>query len=111
MSIGDLRERLRFEQPNAVANGYGGQSTAFEAVFNTRGGYTRLRGSETVISARQAGKQPTIIRVHASSETRAATNAWRIIDRGTGETFNIRSMTETRDMLWIDFFAESGVAT
>ncbi|MCP4307785.1 MAG: phage head closure protein [bacterium] len=111
MSVGDLRERIRFEQPNADQNGYGGQSTAFEFVFNTRGGYMRLRGSETVIAARQAGKQPTIIRVYASSESRSANNGWRIVDRDTGETFNIRSVSETKDNRFLDFYTESGVAT
>ena len=110
MGAGQLRQRIRFERPNAIANGYGGHTAGFEAVFDDRAAYTRLRGSESVVAARLQGRQPTVIRVRASMRARGAKTAWRIVDRDSGEIFNIRSVAETNDRRWIDFLAESGVA-
>ena len=108
---GDLRERLRFERPVSASDGLGGTVNGFETAFEARGGYQRLRGSETVQAARLDGRQPTVITIRSFAAARQAGTDWRIVDRGSGEIFNIRSVTETKDRRWLEFLAESGVAT
>jgi len=111
MGAGALREYVDFESPYADPDGYGGVEAGFVYQFRCRAQYTRLRGTETVMAARLSGRQPTIVRVRASRASRDATTDWRIVDRRTGEIFNIRSKIESEDRAWIDFTAESGVAT
>jgi head-tail adaptor len=107
---GNLTERVLFQEPVALADGIGGQETGWSAGFECRAGYTRLRGGETVIAGRLSGKQPTVIRVRANSQTRGVNEDWRVVDQRTQEVFNIRSIIETEDRLYLDFACESGVA-
>lgn len=106
-----LNERVAFESPSTTPDGFGGQENTWTTEFTVRAYYKRLRGSERVISARLEGVQPTVVKVRASSDTRRATNDWRIRDTRTGEIMNIRSYIESDNRQYIDFTAESGVAT
>lgn len=110
MGAGSLHHKVTFESPTSDPDGYGGAIEGWTEEFTCRAAYTRLRGTETVMAARLEGRQPAVIRVWASSETRAVTTDWRITDARSGEVFNIRSKIETEDRRWIDFTAESGVA-
>ncbi len=105
MSRYKLKERVRFEKPNTVSNGMGGSTSGFEEAFKARAGYTRLRGTETVLAARLSGKQPTVVRIRAQEAARAITAAWRIVDRSTSETFDVQSVIESDDGRWIDVTA------
>lgn len=106
-----LIERIRFERPVSASDGQGGRKDGWETAITCRAQYTRLRGSEKVLADRLEGIQATVIRVRSAAQTRAVTTDWRIVDDRTGETFNIRSSIETDDRIYIDFAAESGVAT
>lgn len=106
-----LYELVAFEANLATDDGGGGVVGAFGEQFRTRASYTRLRGGEGVLAARLEGRQPTVIRVRRFSRTRSVTTDWRIRDVRTDEIFNIRTIVETDDRLWLDMTAESGVAT
>lgn len=108
---GDLRHRVRFAEPQAGSDGAGGALDGFMDRFDRRAEYTHLRGGETVLAARLEGRHPQIIRVRADSETREVTTDWRITDARTGTVYAIRDVTWSEDRAWIDFLAESGVAT
>lgn len=111
ISAGRLDKRVRFDSPTPTEDGFGGREDGWTAQMTVWACYTRLRGGETVLASRLEGRQPTVIRVRASSAARAITTDWRAVDVRTGETFNIRSIVETQDRAWLDITAESGVAT
>lgn len=111
MGAGDLIERVGFQEPVSGSDGQGGTEDGWAERFVYRAGYQRLRGSEPVQAARLSGRQPTVITVRASSQTRGVDVAWRIVDKRSGEIFNIRSREITKDRQFVQFLAESGVAT
>ncbi len=110
MPAGKLVERVTFRSPVAAPDGLGGTIYGWNDEFTYRAGYQRLRGSETVQAARLEGRQPTVITVRASKDSRRVDTDWSIVDVRTGEKFNIRSREITPDRQHIQFLAESGVA-
>ena len=111
MAAGKLDQRVLFQSPTKNPDGYGGREQGWKDEMTVRAGYTRLRGTEAVMAARLEGRQPTVIRVRASSETRRIGSNWRIIDQRSGEVFNVHWIIESDDRRWLDVTAESGVAT
>lgn len=111
MIAGTLIEKVTFQSPVSVEDGYGGREDGWTDAFTARAGYTRLRGTETVMAARLEGRQPTVIKVRASADTRRVTTDWRVKDARSGEVFNIRSIIESQNRRYFDITAESGVAT
>jgi SPP1 family predicted phage head-tail adaptor len=110
MSAGKLYERVAFESPVEVSDGYGGTINGWAAQFTVSAHFVRLRGGETVLASRLSGTQPTIIKVRQSSDTKQVTTDWRARDARSGEVFNIRSIIESDDRAYLEFTAESGVA-
>lgn len=108
---GALIERVGFEEPVAGSDGGGGTLDGFLERFSCRAAYVHLRGGETVLAARLSGQHSQIVRVRSSSDSRAVTTDWRIVDRRAGTVFNIRDVTPTTDRAYIDFLCQSGVAT
>ncbi len=111
MRSGKLIERVTFRSPaEPVSDGQGGMVDGWNDEFTYRAGFQRLRGSETVQAARLSGRQPTVITVRSSADSRRVDTDWSIVDTRTGETFNIRSREITPDRQYVQFLAESGVA-
>ena len=106
----DLYGRMTFERPRAVPNGLGGQVVDFVPVFEAHVKMRYLRGSETVIAARLAGKQPVVATVRRSRSAAAVTPEWRMRDLRSGLVYNIRAVVPSDDRRWIEITAESGVA-
>lgn len=106
---GKLQERLAFDQRQDLDDGYGNTKSDWIEQFTRRGGFTFLRGGETVIASRLEGRQPAIVRVRADSSTRTITNDWRMRDLRTSKVYAVRSVIETTDRMWIDISVESGV--
>ncbi len=107
---GLLREKVAFDERIEVDDGFGNMEGYFGEVFQTRASFTFLRGGEAVIAARLEGKQPVVVRVRESSETRRIQPDWSIRDLRTGESYAVRSVAPTPDRQWIDVAAEGGVA-
>ncbi len=105
-----LIERVTFRRPVAAPDGLGGTTYGWREEFTYRAGYQRLRGSEAVQAARLEGRQPTVITVWSSNDSRRVGLDWSIVDTRTGETFNIRSREITPDRRYVQFLAESGAA-
>lgn len=108
---GALIERVGFEEPVAGSDGGGGTLDGFAERFTCRAGYIHLRGGESVLAARLAGQHSQIIRVRSSSQSRAVTTDWRIVDKRAGTVFNIRDVSPTADRGYVVFLCQSGVAT
>lgn len=115
MNAGRLTERVAFDQrvevnPDAPRD-YGNTVGGWEERYSCAAQFIHLRGGETVLAARLAGRHTQVVRVRASSFTRALTPEWQVRDVRAGTVFNIRDVTRSPDRAWVDLLCESGVAT
>ena len=109
---GGLYRKVTLQQPMSGSDGGGGALDGFVDAFTCRAEYVHLRGGESVLASRLEGVHSQVIRVRASSETRAATTDWRIVDARDGTIYNIREISEDEmSRLWLDFLCQRGVAT
>lgn len=105
-----LQERVAFEQKQPSSDGGGGTQSNWTEQFQEFAEYIHLRGGEAVQAARLSGRHTQVIRVPASSLSRAATTEWRIRDTRTGEYYNIRDIEPETNRKFISFTCERGVA-
>lgn len=107
---GDLRERVAWDRRVQVDDGEGNTEADFAEVFRCWGGFTPLRGGEAVLASRLEGRQPVVVRLRASSQSRSIASDWQMRDLRTGIAYAVRSVIHTPDRKWIDVTVESGVA-
>lgn len=113
MNAGDLYERVTFDPPLDEDDGHGGIETGWDTAnrVEARAKFRYLRGGETVQASRLQGRQPVVVTVRSSSETRAITPGWRMLDARSGEAYNVRSgPVPSDDRRYLEFTVESGVA-
>lgn len=110
MAAGEYKERIQFEQRAEDENGdrLGDWETADR--WKVRARFTWLRGGESVTQSRLTGVNVVVMRVRTSEAMREVTSAFRVVDRLTGATFNIRSAIPVREHRAIDFTCETGGA-
>jgi SPP1 family predicted phage head-tail adaptor len=109
-SAGQLTERVAFEQKGSASDGYGGTTTAFVAQFTCAAGFQHLRGGEAVQAARLQGQHTVIIRVRASSLTKAVTADWRVRDTRKGTVYAIKDLEPETNRMFVSFTCQSGAA-
>jgi head-tail adaptor len=109
-SAGQLYEHVAFDERQMVSDGHGNVEGEFVQVFQCRAGFTFLRGSESVIAARLEGRQPIVVRVRASSQSKQIEPDWRMRDVRTGAAYAVQSVAATPDRQWLDILVSSGVA-
>jgi SPP1 family predicted phage head-tail adaptor len=107
-SAGQLTERVAFEQKGSAPDGYGGTTTAYVEQFTCRAGFQHLRGGEAVQAARLQGQHTLIIRVRASSLTKAVTGDWRVRDARKGTVYAIKDVEPETNGMFISFTCQSG---
>lgn len=116
MSAGDLRHRVTFAERDSVEDEFGNVSTGWVDRFtNIAANITPRLGGETVEAARLAGRQPVVIRVRQSQDTRQIRTDWKATNVHTGTEYNIRTAVDPHEGdvehgKWIDMLAEAGVA-
>lgn len=112
-SAGDLRERVHFQSRELIDDGYGNeQSGPWTTRFTVAAGFRPLRGGEAVMASRLESRQPYIVTVHQSSDTRGVTTDWRIVDaRNTGRVFAISAAPTDPDgkRAWLEILAIEGM--
>jgi SPP1 family predicted phage head-tail adaptor len=108
---GQLYQRVAFDKETTGSDGYGGTVTGWAEQFQCRAGFTHLRGGESVMAARLEGTHSIVMRVRASTQTRAVTTDWRVRDARSGTIYNIRDITPSDDRAFLDVLVQSGVAT
>lgn len=111
---GDLRHVVTFAERDTVEDEYGNPSTGWVDRFTVRANITPRLGGETVEAARLAGRQPVVIRVRISPDTRKVTTDWKATDQN-GIAYNIRTtvdpfLGDSKHGMYLDMLAESGVA-
>ena len=112
---GTLRYRLKFAERDTVDDEYGNPSTGWTDRFTVSGSITAKVGGEAVDAARLAGRQPVIISVRRSPDTRQVTTDWKATEVENGTEFNIRTSIDpnigtSQHGLWLEMIAETGVA-
>lgn len=109
-SSGSMWHRLAFDAPTVTPNGQGGEVVGWAETFLAYGEIKWLRGGETVIAARLAGRQPAVIRIHLTAAALLVDPEWRMRDVRSGDVFNIRSIVPSDDRQYLELTAERGVA-
>jgi len=110
-SAGEMIDRYGFESRAAVDDGYGNiVAGAWEERFEQRAETIFLKGNEQVIAANLEGRQPVMLRVRTSSDSRQITPDWRAHDKRRNIYFAIRATAVTPDRDFIEITAEQGVA-
>lgn len=107
---GPLDQRVAFDKQSATSDGAGGTTTAFAEQFTCSAAFKHLRGGEAVMAGRLAGKHALVATVRRYSETRLIGTDWRMRDARTGEVYNIRDISPTKDRAFLELLCESGVA-
>lgn len=77
-----MRDRVHLQRRVAGDDGFGGSTPSgqFETVATVWAHLLPLRGSESVQASRLQGRQPYVVTIRQSSQTRELTSAWRIVD-------------------------------
>ncbi|WP_375458884.1 head-tail adaptor protein [uncultured Enterovirga sp.] len=109
-SAGDLRERVRFEEPAASDDGMGNSVQGWTLRFTRSALYLMQAGSEAMTAERLAGRQPVTIIVRFDPSTSAVTPAWRLVDLRAGTVFAIRAAADMdRRRAWWTMVCEAEV--
>lgn len=91
---GELADRVKLQRRSPTDDGYGNSVIGgqFETVHIVSARLMPLRGGEAVQSARLEGRQPYLLTVRQSSQTRTMDETWRVEDaRRPGRVFSIVS--------------------
>lgn len=117
MTTGMLRERMRFQRRGSGDDGFGNTiagAGAFETDFTVWAHLRPLRGSETVLQSRLQGRQPYVVTVRQSSETRAVDPTWQIVDANDDtRVFSVNAPSTDPDgkRRWHEFLVVEGGAS
>lgn len=113
-SRGDFYENVAFdkrvqENPDSPID-YGQTETSWQEQFTTRAHYRHLRGGETVMAGRLAGKHSMIVTIAAFAGSRLVEADWRMRDVNSSVGYAVRDITPTEDRQFLEVLVESGVA-
>jgi head-tail adaptor len=111
MTAGQLKHRMHFQARSLVSDGWGGPELPtgpYETQFTAAAGLTAIRGGETTMAARLTGRQPYVVRVRQSADTKRVRHDWRIVDARTGAVYEVRSPVHDPDQkrAYLEFVVE-----
>jgi head-tail adaptor len=108
----DLRDRVRFERRQDLADGFGNFEGDWRSLGEARASLNPTRGGETVIAGRLQGKASWDLWVQSSVLTRSIGPDDRVVDvRDPDRVFNIRWTGDLDgDRRWVLMQLEEGVA-
>jgi head-tail adaptor len=109
MQAGDLDRRVGFDAPTSASDGYGATVEGWTETHVCWAHFRYLRGGETVVAARLAGRQVVVATVRMCAAVREITTGYRMRDVRDGTRFNVRSVVPSDDLAWLEVTAESGV--
>jgi len=111
---GALRERVHCQSPAGVDDGWGTPlpgAGEFATQFTISAAMRPRTGGEAVDAARLGGRQPYVVTVRNTSQTRKISTAWRLVDaRDDSRVFAITSPPADPDgkNAWLEFIAVEG---
>ncbi|GLS87689.1 hypothetical protein GCM10010873_26630 [Cypionkella aquatica] len=106
---GDLNTLVAFDAPVRAPNGMGGSQTSWAEQFQAWAKVIWLRGGETVISARLAGRQPAVFVIGQSQDSALLDTDWVARDIETGKSYVVRAIIPTDDRAFFEVTVEGGV--
>jgi len=110
MRAGNLRDRVTFQRQIGGDDGYGNTVIGWADHLTVWADVRATLGKEKVDAGRVESSNTATIRIRASSDSRALTEADRVIARG--QAWNIRSIVPVgNDRTALDLLCERGVAT
>ena len=101
---GRMKDKLAFDERSTATDAFGGQSETYTEQFAQACELIHMSGSESVDSARLAGREVYKARLRSSEQLRAVTSAgWQARDTRRGKTYNITSIDAVTDRahVWI----------
>ena len=117
---GELRSRVRFDKPALGDDGYGNPIQGWQEMFTVSSQNIPKLGGEAVAAAQLAGRQPYILRIRQSPDTKQIRTDWRATwlvpnPRNEDTVMNIRTIADPdsgsgNHGLWLELIAETGVA-
>lgn len=111
ISFGQLDQRVTIQR-NVASTDWSGHAGPPQWMdqFTVWAGIRFLRGSETVLSARLTARQPAVLTVRATAQTKGILASDRAVNARTGEIFNIRELPrEARENRgFLQFLVEAG---
>lgn len=115
MPAGALRNRVHCQKKIEQTDEFGNLAPnggAWATQFTVWAGMVPRNGGESVVAARLEGRQPYIVTVRQSSDTRQITTGWRLVDaRDTSRVFNVASLSDPDgERAWIEMLVEQGGA-
>ena len=102
--IGRMKDALAFDKRSTIKDAFGGESEIYTEQFSQACELIHMSGSESVDSARLAGREVYKARLRSSEQLRAVTSAgWQVRDTRRGKTYNITSIDAVTDraQVWI----------
>lgn len=115
-NAGALRDRLSFQKRTAGDDGMGGQGAfgPYKPQFTVWAHLHPLRGSEAVMADRLSGRQPYIVTVRQSSQTRQINSDWQAVDaRDPNRVFAVTAPPTDPDgkRAWLEILMTEGVVS
>jgi head-tail adaptor len=109
---GEMKRRLRFEmRTGPVDDGYGNTvAGSWTSQFTVAAAVKYLLGSETVLAARLEGRQPAVITVRTSTNSKRITHEWRAVDTRSGAVYALKEPPRDAGLGFLEMLAELGVA-
>lgn len=106
-----LKDRIRIERRrDVVDDGSGNVVGPWEFVANERATIVETIGAESVLAAKLQGHALVYVNIRSSQMAREITTDFRVIDKQTCRTFNVRSAGPDRNSEYIRLLCEYGVA-
>lgn len=103
-------DRVAFDAPIKTPDGGGGETRSWSEKFTCRASIKYLRGGESVMAGRLAGKQAVVVTVMASPIAKDIAPTWRMRDLKRGISYNVHVAIRSDSQACIEVTAESGVA-
>ena len=109
MTAGKLRDRITIQRAATADDGYGNTVVGWADLLTVWADVRETTGKEAVAAGRVESSRTATVRIRASSDSRAITEADRAVIRG--RVWNIRSVAEVgNDRAMLDLLCEAGVA-
>jgi SPP1 family predicted phage head-tail adaptor len=109
---GRLYYHVAFDRRLDEEDEYGNTVSTWVEQFQRRAEFRTMPGSESVVAARLAGRQPMLVNVRIDSQVALVGNDWQIRSVRNGLAYNIRDVRrDTTNRSMMVFLVEGGVAT
>lgn len=110
IDAGDLRWRIAFDKRASVSDGYGNTQVGFEEQFAVWAKVQVRLGGEAMIAGALQDRQPVMITVRQSAQTRLIKETWRARDVRSGALYAIRSIADPDGQgKWLNILALTGL--